>query len=64
MTLEQAQDCQEIVHWCNGNVRKMQEDGKTHEEISQACLNSICPHIEESCIDPNVIHRYVGVCLS
>lgn len=63
MTLEQAEDCQEIVHWCANNLGKMQSEGKTSTEIVQACLNHISPH-EETCISPDVVRHYVGVCLS
>jgi hypothetical protein len=63
MTLEQAQDCQEIVHWCAKNVGRMQSENKTQEEITRACLNHISPH-DETCIHPDVVRRYVGTYLS
>ena len=63
MTLEQAEDCQEIVHWCASNLGRMQAENKTPSEMVQACLNHISPH-EETCISPDVVERYVGVCLS
>jgi len=63
MTLEQAQDCQEIVHWCVRNVGRMRSEDRTQEEITRACLNHISPH-EETCIHPDVVWYYVEICLS
>lgn len=63
MIFEQMEDCQEIVHWCASNLGRMRAENKTLEETVRACLNHISPH-EETCINPNVVQRYVDACLA
>ena len=48
-----------VTEWCNKNLKKMKEEGKTIEEMSFACIDSIS---EYGIIHPSIIHKYVGAC--